>query len=83
MLQVNSDISFLRHLIDLIEAERMRNVFRDRRLEEYVSRYEQLEDRLASLESIVPDLRYRVDRQAELEYMENPYSLDGHARCNA
>jgi hypothetical protein len=38
--------------------------------------------RLEFLESEIPDLRHRVDRGIELEYLENPYSHDGDPRCN-
>ncbi|PSN19225.1 hypothetical protein C7271_08390 [filamentous cyanobacterium CCP5] len=80
--QPNSDLDLLRRFIDLIEAERSRNSFQDKRIKEVEQQYAQLEDRLSSMESIVSILRHDTARQAELEYMENPYSLDGSPRCN-
>ncbi|RMH12762.1 MAG: hypothetical protein D6698_14945 [Gammaproteobacteria bacterium] len=80
--QPNSDLDLLRHFIDLIEAERSCNSFQDKRIKEVEQQYAQLEDRLSSMESIVSILRHDRARQAELEYMENPYSLDGSPRCN-
>jgi hypothetical protein len=34
------------------------------------------------MEPIVQSLRYSTERNRELEYMENPYALDGSPRCN-
>jgi hypothetical protein len=80
--QPNSDLDLLRSFIDLIEAERSRNSFQDKRIKEVEQLYAQLEDRVSSLEAIVPALRYETSRQTELEYMENHYSMDGNPRCN-
>lgn len=80
--QPNSDLDLLRSIIDLIEAERSRNSFQDQRIKEVEQQYAQLEDRVSSLEAVVPALRYDTSRQAELEYMENPYSMDGSPRCD-
>ena len=82
MLQSNSDLDLLRSFIDLIEAERTRNSFQDKRIREVEQQCEQLEERVSSMESTVSILRHDTARQAELEYMENPYSLDGSPRCN-
>lgn len=80
--QPNSDLDLLRSFIDLIEAERSRNSFQDKRIKEVEQQCTQLEDRVSSLEAVVPALRYDTSRQTELEYMENPYSMDGSPRCN-
>jgi hypothetical protein len=80
--QPNSDLDLLRSFLDLIEAERSRNSFQDKRIKEVEHQQEQLEDRVSSMEAIVSALRYGVERNAELEYMENPYSLDSSPRCN-
>ncbi|MEM0978770.1 MAG: hypothetical protein AAGH78_00715 [Cyanobacteria bacterium P01_H01_bin.58] len=82
MQQPNSDLDLLRSFIDLIEAERSRNSFQDKRIKEVEQQYAQLEDRVSTLEAVVPALRYDTSRQTELEYMENPYSMDGSPRCN-
>jgi len=82
MLQPNSDLDLLRSFIDLIEAERTRNSSQDKRISEMEQHCEHLEERVSSMESIVSILRHDTARQAELEYMENPYSLDGSPRCN-
>lgn len=82
MLQPNSDLDLLRSFIDLIEAERTRNNFQDKRINDVTRQQEGLEDRVSSLESLVMALRYDVGRNAELEVMEYPYSLDGDPRCN-
>lgn len=82
MLQPNSDLDLFRNFIDLIEAERIRNSFQDKRIREVEQQCEQLEERLSSMESIVAILRHDTARQVELEYMENPYSLDGSPRCS-
>lgn len=80
--QPNSDLDLLRSFIDLIEAERSHNSFQDKRIKEVEQQYEQLEDRVSSVESIVSALRYDTARLAELEYAENSYFLDGSPRCN-
>jgi hypothetical protein len=80
--QPNSDLDLLRSFIDLIEAERSRNSFQDKRIKEIEQQQDQLEDRVLSIEAIVSALGYGLDRNVELEYMENPYSLDGNPRCN-
>ncbi|MEL6319764.1 MAG: hypothetical protein AAFQ57_03810 [Cyanobacteria bacterium J06626_14] len=82
MRQPNSDLDLLRSFIDLIEAERSHNSFQDKRIKEVEQQYEQLEDRVSSVESIVSALRYDTARLAELEYAENSYFLDGSPRCN-
>lgn len=82
MQQPNSDLDLLRSFIDLIEAERTRNNFQDKRINDFTRQQERLEDRVSSLESLVMALRYDVGRNAELEFMEYPYSLDGDPRCN-
>ena len=78
----NSDLDLLRSFIDLIEAERKHNSFQDKRIKEVEQQQEQLEERVSSIESLFSGLRYSMERNAELEYMENPYSLDGSPRCN-
>jgi hypothetical protein len=81
--QPHSDLDVLRQFIDLIEAERTRNSFQDKRINEIEHKNEQLEERLSLLEPIVVQaLRYSTERNRELEYMENPYALDGSPRCN-
>lgn len=83
MQQPHSDLDVLRQFIDLIEAERTRNSFQDKRINEIEHKNEQLEERLSLLEPIVVQaLRYSTERNRELEYMENPYALDGSPRCN-
>lgn len=82
MLQPNSDLDLLRSFIDIIEAERTRNSFQDKRIREVEQQCELLEERVSSIESIVSILRHDTARQTELEYMENTYSLDGSPRCN-
>ncbi|EKV02082.1 hypothetical protein Lepto7375DRAFT_4284 [Leptolyngbya sp. PCC 7375] len=47
MSHPNPDLTLLRNLIDLIEKERTRNNFRDKRLESTEGRVDQLEDRVA------------------------------------
>lgn len=37
---------------------------------------------VASLESWVLEMRFKIDRYTKLEYMENPHSLEGKARCD-
>ncbi|NJN38652.1 MAG: hypothetical protein HC790_07925 [Acaryochloridaceae cyanobacterium CSU_3_4] len=81
--QSHSDLDLLRQFIDLIEAERTRNSFQDKRIREIEQQHEQLEERVSLIEPIVHQaLRYSTERNRELEYMENPYSLDGSPRCN-
>lgn len=82
MLQPNPDLDLLRSFIDLIETERTRNSFQDKRIREMEQQCEQLEERVSSMESIIAILRHDTARQTELEYMENPYSFDGSPRCN-
>lgn len=84
MFKENSDLDLLRGLI-LYAFDRI-----ERRLEEQAHRIDEMErreqertKRLEFLESEIPYLRYRVDRSIELEYLENPYSLDGDACCNS
>ena len=93
VLQPNSDLDLLR---DLLELERSRNSFQDKRIYELEKRCQELEsrisplevdgheldERVSALEPTVADLRYQVSRNAELEYMENPYALDGSPRCH-
>lgn len=88
---MREDIEFtlLRYLIDLLEKERYRNTTQDLRicnLEMRVDKIEKSEDRqterLEFLEAEIPNLRYRVDRSLELEWLENPYSLEGEPRCD-
>jgi DNA repair exonuclease SbcCD ATPase subunit len=80
--QPHSDLDVLRRFIDLIEAERTRNSFQDKRINEIEKQHEQLEERFSLMEPIVQSLRYSTERNRELEYMENPYALDGSPRCN-
>ncbi len=93
VLQPNSDLDLLR---DLLELERSRNSFQDQRIYELEKRWKELEsrispletdgreldERVSALEPTVADLRYQVSRNTELEFMENPYALDGSPRCN-
>jgi hypothetical protein len=48
--QPHSDLDVLRQFIDLIEAERTRNSFQDKRINEIEHKNEQLEERLSLLE---------------------------------
>jgi DNA repair exonuclease SbcCD ATPase subunit len=80
--QPHSALDVLRQFIDLIEAERTRNSFQDKRINEIEKQHEQLEERFSLMEPIVQSLRYSTERNRELEYMENPYALDGSPRCN-
>lgn len=89
MLGQNYDLALIRNLLDLIEKERERNNFQDAQLRAVFQRMDAIEqqeqentERLEFLETEIPYLRHRVDRTVELEYLENPYSLDGDARCN-
>jgi hypothetical protein len=93
MLRQNSDLTLLRNLflyaIDLLEAERERNLLQDHQIKAIVRRIDDIEKRerdrteqLEFLESEIPYLRHQVDRSIELEYLENPYSLDGDSHCN-
>ncbi|WP_448570216.1 hypothetical protein [Trichothermofontia sp.] len=82
MRQPNLDLDLLRSFIDLIEAERTRNSFQDKRIREVEQKHASLEDRVSSMESIIAALRYSVGRSTELEFMENPYSLEGSPRCD-
>lgn len=82
MYSPHTDIDFLRKMLDFMEAERMRNTLQDKRLKKIGLQVEQLDSRLGSVEMGVSDLQHRVDRGEELEYLENPYSLDGSPRCN-
>lgn len=75
MLRQNSDLNLLRNLIDLLEAEREHNSLQDQQIEA-------LTERLGSLESEISYVKHRVDRNVQLEYLENPYSTDGEPRCN-
>ncbi|MGI0488786.1 hypothetical protein ACN4EK_25530 [Pantanalinema rosaneae CENA516] len=90
MLRQNTDLDLLRRLflqvLDQLEAERE---LREQQFKTISQRIEQIEEqgqqqtnRLEFLEAEIPYLRHRVDRSVELEYLENPYSLDGDARCN-
>jgi hypothetical protein len=80
--QLHSDLDLLRQFIDLIEAERTRNSFQNKRINAIEQQNEQLEERLSLMEPIVQSLRYSTERNRELEYMENPYALDGSPCCN-
>ena len=82
MQQPNSDLDLLHSFIDLIEAERIHNSFQDKRIRDVDQQVEDLTDRVSSVESILLALRHSVERQAELEWMENPYTLDGSPRCD-
>jgi len=89
MLGQNYDLALIRCLLDLIEKERERNHLQDVQFQAVVQRIDAIErreqgqeERLEFLEAEIPYLRHRVDRSIELEYLENPYSLDGDARCN-
>jgi hypothetical protein len=90
MLRHNADLNLLRTLIDLIEAERERNVRQDQQIKTIFQKMGEIEqnerdraERLEFLESEIPYLRYQVARSIELEYLENPYSLDGEPCCNS
>jgi chromosome segregation ATPase len=87
MIGRDYDLDLLRSLIALIESERERN---SKQINEVLWRVQALEsqeqettERLEFLESEIPHLRYQVNRNIELEYLENPYSLDGDPRCNS
>lgn len=89
MLRHNADLNLLRTLIDLIEAEREHNVGQDQQIKIIVQKMDEMEqrerdraERVEFLEAEIPYLRHLVDRSTELEYLENPYSLDGEPRCN-
>ena len=89
MFVQNYDLALIRNLLDLIEKERERNTFQDAQLKAVFQRMDEIEQqekdytkRLEFLETEIPHLRHRVDRTIQLEYLENPYSLDGDARCN-
>jgi Tfp pilus assembly protein PilN len=89
MLRHNADLNLLRTLIDLIEAEREHNVRQDQQIQIIVQKMDEVEqreqdraERVEFLEAEIPYLRHRVDRSIELEYLENPYSLDDDPRCN-
>lgn len=43
---------------------------------------QQINERLEYVESVIPEFKYIKDRNQELEYMTDPYSSDGLARCN-
>lgn len=93
MLQPNPELDLLR---DLLELERSRNSFQDKRIYELEKKCKEIErrilpleadgheldERVSALEPAVADLRYQVSRNAELEHMENPYALDGSPRCH-
>ncbi|MCU0551401.1 MAG: hypothetical protein MUC48_18805 [Leptolyngbya sp. Prado105] len=87
MLNSSADLQQLREIFlqifdRLFEQEALNQNFEQRisRLEQDAQRQE---DRVEFLESEIPGLRYCVARNAELEYAENPYSLDGEPRCNS
>lgn len=90
MLRQNTDLDLLRRLflqvLDQLEAERelREQLFKtiSQRIEQIEEQGQQQTDRLEFLEAEIPYLRHRVDRSIEFEYLENPYSLDGDARCN-
>jgi hypothetical protein len=89
MLRHNADLDLLRSLIDLIEVERERNAKQDQQIRMIFQKIGELEqkeqdrtERMEFLEAEIPYLRHRIDRTIELEYMENPYSLDGDPCCN-
>lgn len=44
---------------------------------------QQCQNSVESLEAEIPDLRYLVDRNQELECWADPYSADGDAICNS
>lgn len=86
----NTDLTLLRSLIlkvlDQLEAERVLCEQQFEMLTKRLNSMEQREqnrvERLESLEAEIPYLRHRMGRSIELEYLENPYSLDGEPRCN-
>lgn len=82
MQRPNSDLDVLRSLIDLIEAERTRNSFQDKRINNIERKNEQLEDRLSSIESIVAALRHDTACNSEYAFAADPYSLNGDPLCN-
>lgn len=54
----------------------------EQKLTALVEEVNSLRERVSSVESTVQPLLHNAARQTELEYMENPYSLDGEPRCN-
>lgn len=73
----------------MIEGEREHNVRQDQQIKmifQKIAEIEQKEqdkaERQGFLEVQILHLRHQVDRSIELEYLENPYSLDGDPRCN-
>jgi hypothetical protein len=86
----NADLDLLRELlvqqlqvIECMKAERERSSTQERRIVEIEQKQEEIANRVEFLEREVPDLRYKVDRNAELEYFANPYSLNGDPLCNS
>lgn len=89
MLRLEYDLDLIRVIINMIEADRMRDRERDHHIEKIAQQSKQAEescnqlgDRVSSLESVVLGLSHQVGRAVELEYMDHPFSLDGQARCN-
>ena len=93
MLNPASDTALLRymfnHVIDRLEdtqqqLDELKRSCQDlaRQQSNQIACLEEYEDRLSSVESNISFLNHQVDRYAELEYMENPYALDGSPRCN-
>ncbi len=89
MPQPEYDLDLIRVIIDLIEADRMRDRDRDHHIEKIAQHSKQIGeschqmgDRVSSLEFVVRGLSRQVSRTIELEYMDHPFSLDGQARCN-
>lgn len=93
MLAHDPSLTFLRyafnHVIDQLEQQQQQLTEQQQQLAEVkrhqealAERIDKQEDRLGSAESNISHLTHQVDRRAELEFMEYPYSSDGRPRCN-
>ena len=86
MLTHDSNLNFLRyafnHILDQLEQQQQQLAEIKKDQEMFANQLDEHENRLGSAESNISHLTHQVDRNAELEFMENPYSLDGSPQCN-
>jgi septal ring factor EnvC (AmiA/AmiB activator) len=93
ILRHDPSLDFLRyafnHVIDQLEKQQLLLTEQqwqiaevERHQEILADRVDEQEDRIGSAESNISYLTHQIDRNAELEYMENPYAMDGSPRCD-
>ena len=93
MLNQNADLNLLRSLINVIESERNERIYLENRVNTIEKKlnfqgrqFQDFKYQLKSLEGEVAEVRINnqvlSEKNAELENLQHPESMDGTATCN-